>query len=255
MTNGFAKMEPQREIPSNGTSNQMVFTGEVPVVKEERKDTTCSMVGQKLSPSPSKSGYPETLLGEINNQNDAINIQISNIRGASSFQNSFKNETMKKGDQLKNQLNKLPSSDELQLRFDYHTQDNLPMAQEHRDGPLGKHTVTQKEMYPEGTELSPPIDSSSFHPLPVYQMSSKGTMPSYQFYTQNDSPEIASFCRGQMDANVVAPPNMILHTTVPLHHMDTQEENNSFPKRRHPEGHTLSGPELSARNIVFSRRP
>ena len=355
MTNGF--VEPQEEIPSNGTSNQIVFTGEVSVVKEERKDATCSMVGQKLSPSPPKPDYPETSLGETNNQNDAINIKISNIQGASSFQNGFKNVKIKTGDQLKNQLNDLPSSDELQSSFDYRTHVNLPVAHKYRGGPLGKHTITQKEMYPErtelrspinqsifhplpvhqisangmplhqklsplppksgytessrgeisdqtdlmniqisniqgassfqngfkngtiktgdqfqnwlnklpasvelqsrfdyrthenmpmaqehrngqlakqtisqkelyleGTELRSPIDQSSFHPLPIYQMSTNGTMPSYQFHTQIDSSEIGSSCRGQLDANVVAPPNISSQTTVPLHHIDTQEK-------------------------------
>ena len=224
MTNGFAKMKPQGQIPSNGTSNQMVFTDEVSVVKEQRKDATCSMVGQKLSPSPPMSGYTETSLGEINNQNDVMNIQISNIQGASSFQHSFKNETIKTGDQFQNWWNKLPFTDKLQSRFDFSTQENMPMAQEHRDGQPTKQTITQKEMYPEGTELRPPINQSSFHPLPVYQISSNGTLPCHQFDTQNDSTEIGSSCRGQMDTNVVAPPNISSHTTVPLHDMDTQEE-------------------------------
>ena len=176
MTNGFAKMKPQGQIPSNGTSNQMVFTDEVSV------DATCSMVSQKLSPSPSKSDYAETSLGETNNQNinDVMNIQISNIRGASSFQHSFKNKTIKTGDQFQNWLNKLPSSDELQSSFYCRTHENLPMAQEHRDRQLTRYAITQKEMYPEGTELRSPINQSSFHPLPVYQMSTNGTMPSHQ---------------------------------------------------------------------------
>ena len=224
MTNGVVSVEPQEEIPSNGLSNRMVFTGEVAVVKEETKGATCSMVDQKLSSMPPKTGYTETSLGETSDKNDVMNIQISNIQGASSFQNGFNDEATKTGDQIENHLNKLPSSDELQLSHDYGIQENLPVAEEYCDGQLMKRTITQREMYPERTELRSPINQSSFHPLPVYQMSSNGTMPSPQFDTQNDCPEIGSSSHGQMDTNVVAPPNMSSHTTVPLHHMDTQEE-------------------------------
>lgn len=166
MANGCVKIEPPDESLYNGPSNQMVFTSELPAVKEEKKDTPCNAVGQKPMYLPQVSEYQLPPLEEISHQSDVFNIQITNIQGTLPNQNGFNDEIT--SNQLKNpDVDEPPtrneSNQEMQSRFDYGTQGEMQIAEQYRDGQLLQHMVTDENSYPVETEVRSAINQSNFH--------------------------------------------------------------------------------------------
>ena len=115
--------------------------------------------------------------------------------------------------------------------------------------------LPKRSLYLEETELRPPINQSSFHPLPVYQISSNGTLPCPPIWYPEWFPRNRIiFPRADGHQRCCSTKyEFTYHSTSSPH--EYPGGSNSFPNERHAEGHTLSGPELSAPNIVFSRQP
>ena len=164
ITNDCVKVELPEEIsPHSGLSNQMVFTSEIPSVKEEKNDTPCSSVGHQIISLPQEPGYQGPSPEQINSQSDVLNIQIIRVEGTASNQNGSNDETA--GNQSENHLNELPTSDgsdhERESNFDYDNQEKIEMGEEYRDEQLYKRTFTEENIHPIGTEVKLAENQSS----------------------------------------------------------------------------------------------
>ena len=176
ITNGCPIKVETTQSSCNGHSSEMISINRMPVVKTEKLSSSCNTVSQETISLPQEIVYEVHSLGEINTEEDVLNIQISNVQGATSDQNAVKNElvTTNHG-QIKNSdaeeerlafnqtashADKL-SDQEMQPRFEVDPNTKSPLAESFPDGQLSKNMMSQEERYPADTEVRSSVNQSS----------------------------------------------------------------------------------------------
>lgn len=160
----------------NGHSSEMISINGMPVVKTEKLSASCNTVSQETISLPQEIVYEVHSIGEINTEEDVLNIQISNVQGATSDQNVVKNElvTSHHGQtknstadderlalsQTASHVEKL-SDQEMQPRFEVDPNTKSPVAESFSDGQLSKSMMSQEERCPVETEVQSPVNQSS----------------------------------------------------------------------------------------------
>ena len=162
ITNGCVKIE----IPDSARCNQIISTREIPVVKVEISESSCSTVHHQTISLPQESICEGPSLEEVNSQEDVLKIQISNVQGALSDQTAD-SEAMPVY-KIENHVDEPNSGAELHdPAVDVGNQEKLLPAEIVRNGQPSKQVTTQENMSPkmspmESEEQSPGRES------PVY---------------------------------------------------------------------------------------
>ena len=161
ITNGCVKVEPPDKTSYSGPRNQIPFTGDILVVKEEKTDTPWNGIHQETTSLSGVSDYQVPSLAEMSTQADVMNIQISNVQGAPSNQVVFSDKIT--GTQIEdNGSTGDGSNPEMQSKFDYVFQEKMPVVEQYHEGQLFKRMISQEKMYPVETGTRSPIDQSGF---------------------------------------------------------------------------------------------
>ena len=227
ITNGCAKVELPEEISTHsGLKNQTVFTSEIPVVKEEKKDMPCSAVGDQIISLSHESGCQGPSLEEINSQSDVLNIQIIRVQGTASNENGSNDETT--GNQSENHMNELSTSDrsdhEMESNFYYDNQDKIQIGEEYRDEQLCKRTFTEKNMHPLETELKlPENQSSSYSSFPLRDAAGREKNLPHELYSHQrvSSAELSHLPSSESSQASLA--SFKMSSQYPLPHQNQQE--------------------------------
>lgn len=176
ITNGCPIKVESVQSSCNGHSSEVISINGISVVKTEKLSSPCNTVSQETILLPQEIVYEVPSLGEINTEEDVLNIQISNVQGATSDQNVVKNEPVVSNyGQMKNsavederlafnqtasQVDK-SSDQKTQPRFEVDPNTKSPLAESIPDGQLSKNMISQEERYPVETEVRASVNQSS----------------------------------------------------------------------------------------------
>ena len=193
--NDLLKMEAPASSYT-GQSNEMISIRRIPVVRAE---TSCSTISHQAILLPQESIYEVPSLGEINTQEDVLNIQISDVQGAASDHKANKHERMTVNQRIENHVDKLRNL-VMQSTLQFGTQEKVPLTERLPGGQLSKHMITQEKRHPVETDVRSPVNQSGIldgEPLSEtakqrkelsFQLNSHERVPSYHLSHQ---PEVS----------------------------------------------------------------
>ena len=176
ITNGCPIKVESAQSSCNGHSTEVISINGMPIVKTEKLSSPCNTVSQETVSLPQEIVYEVPSLGEINTEEDVLNIQISNVQGATSDQNVVKNEPVTSNyGQVKNSAVEdermafnqtashvdTPSDQKIQPRFEVDPSAKSPLAESIPDGQLSKNMISQEERYPVEIEVRASVTQSS----------------------------------------------------------------------------------------------
>lgn len=236
ITNGCAKVELPEEISTHsGLKNQMVFTSEIPVVKEEKNDMPCSAVGHQIISLSQESGYQGPSLEEINSQSDVLNIQIIRVQGTASNENGSNDDTT--GNQSENHMNEQSTSDggdhKMESNFDYDNQEKVQIGEEYRDEQLCKRAFTEENMHPLETEVKlSENQSSSYSSFPLRDGAGREkNMHAHEIYSHQRVPSAGLSHPPCPESSQASLSSFKMSSQYPLPHQNQQEgEMPYFPR-------------------------
>jgi len=176
ITNGCPIKVESAQSSCNGRSSEVISINGMTVIKAEKLSLPCNTVSQETISLPQEIVYEVPSLGQINTEEDVLNIQISNVQGATSDQNAVKNEPVSSNyGQMKNSavederlaftqtashVDKL-SNHKVQPRFEVDPNTKSAPAENTPEGQLSKNTMSQEEGYPVELERRASVNQSS----------------------------------------------------------------------------------------------
>ena len=176
ITNGCPIKVESAQSSCNGHNSEVISINGMPIVKTEKFGSPCNTVSQETVSLPQEIVYEVPSLGEINAEEDVLNIQISNVQGATSDQNVVKNEPVTSNyGQIKNSavederlafshtaspMDK-PGDQKMQPRFEVDPNTKSPRAESIPDEQLSENMISQEERYPVETEVRASVNQST----------------------------------------------------------------------------------------------